>query len=73
MTANFMIQLNRMQLKYLLVLFVLSATAARPAWAEIRAEQVRDSIDRGIRFLKEQQSAKGTWTAHPNFLGCGGF
>ncbi|MEC7501942.1 MAG: DUF4159 domain-containing protein [Planctomycetota bacterium] len=64
-----MIRLNRMLLKCLLVLFVLSATVARPVWAEIRAEQVRDSIDRGIRFLKEQQSAKGTWTAHPNFLG----
>ncbi|MBC21259.1 MAG: hypothetical protein CMJ74_13500 [Planctomycetaceae bacterium] len=64
-----MIRLNRILPKCLFALFALSATVARPVWAEVRAQQVRESIDRGIRFLKEKQSQKGTWTAHPNFKG----
>ena len=58
-----------MLLKSLLAMLILSAGPTRPVWAEIRADQVRESIDRGIRFLKESQSEKGTWTRHPNFLG----
>ena len=58
-----------MLLKSLIAMLILSAGPTLPLWAEIRADQVRESIDRGIRFLKESQSAKGTWTRHPNFLG----
>ncbi len=64
-----MIRFNRIVLKSLLAIIACFACSTRPVWAEIRAEQVRESIDRGIRFLKESQSAKGTWTRHPNYLG----
>jgi len=58
-----------MLLKTLLATIVLSAGHVAPVRAEIRAEKVRESIARGIRYLKESQSVKGTWTPHPNFTG----
>ena len=64
-----MIRFNRMLLKTLLATIVLSAGHVAPVRAEIRAEKVRESIARGIRYLKESQSVKGTWTPHPNFTG----
>ena len=33
-----------------------------PVRAEVTAEQVRKAIDRGVSFLKNQQSADGSWT-----------
>ena len=50
-------------------MIVLSAGPVAPVRAEIRAEKVRESIARGIRYLKENQSTEGTWTRHPNFAG----
>ncbi len=33
-----------------------------PLRAEVTAEQVRQAIDRGVKFLKNQQGADGAWT-----------
>jgi hypothetical protein len=38
----------------------------RPAAAEITAEVVRKSIERGVTFLKRQQRPDGSWTQYPS-------
>ena len=42
---------------------------ARFAVAEITAEQVRQSIERGVAFLKRQQRADGSWAEYPSQAG----
>ena len=37
--------------------------------AEITAEQVRQSIDRGVAYLKREQRKDGSWPEHPTLAG----
>lgn len=48
---------------------VLVATIARTGQAEITAEQVQQSISRGVNYLKQQQRNDGSW---PEWLGYSG-
>jgi hypothetical protein len=41
----------------------------RPARGEITAEQVRQSIDRGVAFLKRQQRTDGSWPEYSSQIG----
>lgn len=41
----------------------------RPTRAEITAEQVRQSIDRGVAYLKRQQRADGSWPEYSSQIG----
>jgi len=50
-------------------LCVLVGLIVRPASAEITAEAVRRSIDRGVAFLKGQQREDGSWTEYTSQYG----
>ncbi len=41
----------------------------RPTAGQITAEQVRQSIERGVAFLKRQQRADGSWAEYPSQMG----
>ncbi|HUY93535.1 MAG TPA: DUF4159 domain-containing protein [Pirellulales bacterium] len=46
---------------FALCLALLAAPCAARAWADISAEEVRDSIDRGVSYLKNEQRNDGSW------------
>lgn len=48
---------------------VLLATLATPAQAELAPDQVRNAIERGVEYLKREQSPRGTWIEHPGHPG----
>lgn len=52
----------------LLVLLSICALA-RPAQAELTAEQVRGAIDKGVDYLKSQQDPRGEWIGHDRYPG----
>ncbi len=52
----------------LLALLLIMAVVT-PARAEIDAEQVRTAIERGVEYLKREQSPRGTWIEHPGHPG----
>jgi hypothetical protein len=54
-----------------ILLAVACAVLAFPAIsrADISSEQVRNSIDRAVAYLKRQQGASGMWADHPAFVG----
>ncbi len=62
-----MTKLDRALLIRRCLLIVTLWVLAAPARAEVTAEQVRDAITRGIKFLKSQQSkgSKGGWPERP--------
>ena len=64
-----MIRSKPVLLKMLLATVVLFTAAKAPLWAEIRTEDVRNAIAQAVRFLKQSQSARGTWTEHPSYPG----
>lgn len=53
----------------LFVLCVLVGLIVRPAAAEITAEAVRNSIERGVKFLKSQQRDDGSWREYTSQYG----
>ncbi|MEZ6115127.1 MAG: DUF4159 domain-containing protein [Pirellulaceae bacterium] len=56
--------------KVVLILVAMLVVAITPLLhAEITAEQVRRSIDRGVRYLKSKQKADGSWSELPSFSG----
>jgi hypothetical protein len=54
-----------------ITLAIALAVLASPVMlhADISPEQVRNSIDRAVSFLKRQQNNNGTWPDHPAFVG----
>ncbi len=48
---------------------VVVLSVARPARAEITAEQVRQSIKQGVDYLKRRQGKDGAWTDPPLYAG----
>ena len=60
--------MRRTTVTKLVTLGVLAATVCAPARAEITAEQVRQSIDRGVAYLKREQK-DGCWPEHPTLAG----
>src|SRR3569623_2433540 len=51
----------RTTLLFVLCLAAVIAPWSRAAHAEISAEQVRESIDRGVAYLKREQKNDGAW------------
>jgi uncharacterized protein DUF4159 len=51
----------RMTLLFVLCLATIIAPWSRAARADISAEQVRESIDRGVAYLKREQRNDGAW------------
>lgn len=46
------------------------AVVAAPAWAaELDEEEIRAAIDRGVKYLKSEQSPAGTWEEYPAYPG----
>jgi len=48
---------------------VLILSITRPGWADITAEQVRESIRRGVAFLKSRQQSDGSFDENPTYPG----
>lgn len=48
---------------------IVLANLQQSARAEITAEQVNQAIERGVAYLKRQQSARGNWADLPGFSG----
>lgn len=46
---------------WLIPLFALGAAWAAPARADVQPEEVRESIDRAISYLKREQAPNGSW------------
>ena len=44
-------------------------TVPLAAHADLSPEQVRNSIDRAVNYLKREQTERGTWPDHPAFAG----
>lgn len=53
----------------LLAVAVLLGTIVRSARAELTAQQVRQAIDAGVGFLKDQQQVNGSWSEYLGYQG----
>jgi hypothetical protein len=54
---------------WLLSIGLIVGLFSAPLRAEITAEQVRQSIDRGVAYLKREQRRDGSWQEHPTLAG----
>jgi hypothetical protein len=61
---------NHMEIRRWILVGLLASGIARPLQAEVTAEQVRESIRRGVNYLKQEQDPRsGRWEEQAGFPG----
>jgi len=51
------------------MIFGLDVAIAQEGQGDITAEQVREAIDKGVAYLKQQQKVDGSWDDYPGYSG----
>jgi hypothetical protein len=63
-------EIRRKQFQVVMAMLVIGCgPLLRAARADIEAEQVRQSIERGVVYLKREQGDNGSWKDQPQLAG----